>query len=255
VIHGDTASAPQGFGSYGSRSLIVGGAAVHAAAVLTRSKATDLAAEMLEAARGDLELIDGVFRVKGTPSATVSLAAVALLSYRAGGGVEPGLGSVCGTNLDTETFPAGTHLAAVEVDTETGFVRVHRLVAVDDVGNVVNPLIVDGQIHGGVAQGIGEALFEEMAYDEDGNLVTAGFSELTIPAASDLPPIHTDRTCTPSPATPLGSKGVGEAGAIGSLAAIVNAVHDAVRHLGVRDLAVPCTPERVWRALHTPTGK
>ena len=250
VIHGDTASAPHGFGSYGSRSLVVGGAAVHAAAVRTRRKATELAAEMLEASAGDLELVDGVFGVKGTPSATVSLAAVALQSYQAGDGVEPGLGSVCGSNLDTETFPAGTHLAAVEVDTETGFVRVLRFVAVDDVGNVVNPLIVDGQIHGGVAQGIGEALFEEMAYDEDGNLVTSSFSELTIPAASDLPSFVTDRTCTPSPATPLGSKGVGEAGAIGSLPAIVNAVHDAVRHLGVRDLDVPCTPERVWRALH-----
>ena len=249
VIHGDTASAPHGFGSYGSRSLVVGGAAVHAAAVRTRSKAAELAAEMLEASAGDLELVDGAFRVKGTPAATVSLAAVALQSYEAGGDVEPGLGSVCGSNVGTETFPAGTHLAAVEVDTETGFVRVLRFVAVDDVGNVVNPLIVDGQIHGGVAQGIGEALFEEMAYDVDGNLVTSSFSELTIPAASDLPPFVTDRTCTPSPATPLGSKGVGEAGAIGSLPAVVNAVHDAVRHLGVRDLDVPCTPERVWRAL------
>jgi aerobic carbon-monoxide dehydrogenase large subunit len=252
VIHGDSASAPHGYGSYGSRSLVVGGAAVHAAAVRTRDKAIELAAEMLEASAGDLELVDGVFGVKGTPSATVTLAAVALHSYQAGGSVEPGLGSVCGTKLDTETFPAGTHLALVEVDTETGFVRVLRFVAVDDVGNVVNPMIVDGQIHGGVAQGIGEALFEEMAYDDDGNLVTSSFAELTIPAAADLPSFVTDRTCTSSTATPLGSKGVGEAGAIGSLPAIVNAVHDAVRHLGVRDLDVPCTPERIWRALHQP---
>jgi carbon-monoxide dehydrogenase large subunit len=254
VIHGDTASAPHGFGSYGSRSLVVGGAAVHAAALRTRDKAMNLAAEMLEASVGDLELVDGVFGVKGTPSATVTLAAVALHSYQAGGAVEPGLGSVCGSNLDTETYPAGTHLAAVEVDTETGHVRVLRFVAVDDVGNVVNPMLVDGQIHGGVAQGIGEALFEEMAYDDDGNLVTSSLSELTIPAASDLPSFITDRICTPSPATPLGSKGVGEAGAIGSLPAVVNAVHDAVRHLGVRDLDVPCTPERVWRALQRPVG-
>jgi aerobic carbon-monoxide dehydrogenase large subunit len=255
VIHGDTASAPHGFGSYGSRSLVVGGAAVHEAAVRTRRKATELAAEMLEADPGDLELVNGVFGVKGTPGATVTLAAVALQSYQADGGMEPGLGSVCGSKLDTQTFPAGTHLAAVEIDTETGFVRVVRFVAVDDVGNIVNPLIVDGQIHGGVAQGIGEALYEEMAYDEDGNLVTASFSELTIPAASDLPAFVTDRTCTPSTATPLGFKGVGEAGAIGSLPAIVNAVHDAVRHLGVRDLDVPCTPERVWRALHHRSGE
>jgi carbon-monoxide dehydrogenase large subunit len=129
-------------------------------------------------------------------------------------------------------------------------VRVLRFVAVDDVGNVVNPMIVDGQIHGGVAQGIGEALFEEVSYDGDGNLVTPSFAELTIPAASDLPSFVTDRTCTSSTSTPLGSKGVGEAGAIGSLPAVVNAVHDAVRHLGVRDLDVPCTPERIWRALH-----
>jgi carbon-monoxide dehydrogenase large subunit len=228
---------------------VVGGAAVHKAALRTRDKAIELAAEMLEASAGDLELVDGVFGVKGTPSATVTLASVALHSYQAGGSVEPGLGSVCGTRLDTETFPAGTHLALVEVDTETGFVRVLRFVAVDDVGNVVNPMIVDGQIHGGVAQGIGEALFEEVAYDDDGNLVTPSFSELTIPASADLPSFVTDRTCTSSTSTPLGSKGVGEAGAIGSLAAIVNAVHDAVRHLGVRDLDVPCTPERVWRAL------
>ena len=249
VIHGDTASAPHGYGSYGSRSLIVGGAAVHAAAVRTRRKATELAAEMLEASAGDLELVDGVFGVKGNAQrdGVARRRRAAVLPGRRRRGA--GLGSVCGSKLDTETFPAGTHLAAVEVDTETGFVRVVRFVAVDDVGNVVNPLIVDGQIHGGVAQGIGEALYEEMAYDADGNLVTASFSELTIPAASDLPSFVTDRTCTPSPATPLGSKGVGEAGAIGSLPAIVNAVHDAVRHLGVRDLDVPCTPERVWRAL------
>jgi len=250
VIHGDTASAAHGYGSYGSRSLVVGGAAVHAAALRTRDKAIELAAEMLEASAGDLELVDGVFGVKGTPSATVTLAAVALHSYQAGDSVEPGLGSVCGTKLDTETFPAGTHLALVEVDTETGFVRVLRFVAVDDVGNVVNPMIVEGQIHGGVAQGIGEALFEEVSYDGDGNLVTPSFAELTIPAAADLPSFVTDRTCTSSTSTPLGSKGVGEAGAIGSLPAVVNAVHDAVRHLGVRDLDVPCTPERIWRALH-----
>ena len=213
VIHGDTASAPHGFGSYGSRSLIVGGAAVHAAAVRTRRQGD-------RARRGD---------ARGRRPATSSWWTVSsgsrarrvrrcrsrrlrCESYSAGDGVEPGLGSVCGSNLDTETFPAGTHLAAVEVDTETGFVRVLRFVAVDDVGNVVNPMIVDGQIHGGVAQGIGEALYEEMVYDDDGNLVTPSFSELTIPAASDLPSFVTDRTCTPSPATPLGSKGVGEAG-------------------------------------------
>jgi carbon-monoxide dehydrogenase large subunit len=205
---------------------------------------------MLEAASGDLELVEGVFRVRGTPSAAVTLAEVALRSYvGAGDGFEPGLGSVCGSDLATLSYPAGTHLAAVEVDTETGLVTVQRFVAVDDVGVVVNPMIVDGQVHGGVAQGIGEALYEEIVYDLDGNLVTPGFSELTIPAASDLPSFLTDRSCTRSTTNPLGAKGAGETGAIGSMPAVVNAVHDAVRHLGVRDVGVPCTPERVWRAI------
>ena len=128
--------------------------------------------------------------------------------------------------------------------------RVRRYVAVDDVGTVVNPLIVDGQVHGGVAQGIGEALYEEIAYDGAGNLVTSTLADLTVPAAPDLPSFDTDRTCTPSPATPLGAKGAGEAGAIAAVPAVVGAVHDALRHLGVGEVAVPCTPERVWRALH-----
>ena len=156
---------------------------------------------------------------------------------------------MCGTKLDTGDLPGGHPPALVEVDTETGFVRVLRFVAVDDVGNVVNPMIVDGQIHGGVAQGIGEALYEEMAYDADGNCHPAA-SPTTIPAAADLPSFITDRTVHPSTATPLGSKGVGEAGAIGSLPAIANAVHDAVRPFGVTESRSRCTPERVWRAIH-----
>jgi aerobic carbon-monoxide dehydrogenase large subunit len=249
VVHGDTTTAPHGFDSYGSRSLVVGGAAIHEAAVRTRTKATGLAAEMLEAAAGDLELVQGTFRVKGTPGVGVTIAEVALRSYASPNGFEPGLGSACGSNLETVTYPAGTHLAAVEVDTETGHVRVIRFVAVDDVGTVVNPLIVDGQVHGGVAQGIGEALYEEIAYDADGNLVTPGFADLMIPAAPDVPAFVTDRTVTLATSNPLGAKGAGETGAIGSLPAVVNAVHDAVRHLGVRDLDVPCTPERVWRSI------
>ncbi|MDQ1614284.1 MAG: aerobic carbon-monoxide dehydrogenase large subunit, partial [Actinomycetota bacterium] len=249
VIHGDTAMAPLGFDSYGSRSLVVVGAAVHQAATETRRKAVAVAAELLEADASDLELIAGAFRVKGVPSATVPLREVALASYDGVGGAEPGLPSVCGSRSGTLTYPHGTHLVAAEVDTQTGFVRLRRYVAVDDVGVVVNPLIVDGQVHGGVAQGIGEALYEEAAYDESGNLVTATLVDLTPPAAPDLPAFVTDRTCTPSPATPLGVKGAGEAGAIGSLAAVVNAVHDAVRHLGVTEVPVPCTPERVWRAI------
>lgn len=249
VIHGDTATAPLGFDSYGSRSLVVVGAAVHQAATETRSKAMAVAAELLEADLADLELVDGVFGVKGVPTATVTLREVALRSYDGVGGAEPGLASVCGSRSGTQTYPHGTHLVAAEVDTETGLVRLRSYVAVDDVGVVVNPLIVDGQVHGGVAQGIGEALYEEVAYDEAGNLVTATLVDLTPPAAADLPAFVTDRTCTPSPATPLGVKGAGEAGAIGSLAAVVNSVHDAVRHLGVTDVPVPCTPERVWRAV------
>jgi carbon-monoxide dehydrogenase large subunit len=247
VVHGDTMRAPQGFGSYGSRSLIVVGTAVHEAAIRTRDKAWALAAEMLEAAVDDLEQADGGFAVRGTPSARVALADVALHSYDTGD--EPGLSSACRTDLDIVTYPHGTHVAAVEVDTETGQVRVRDYVAVDDVGTVVNPVIVQGQVHGGVAQGIAEALYEEVVYDEDGNLVTPSLAELAMPAAPDLPGFRTDRTVTPSTATPLGTKGVGEAGAIAAPAAVVNAVLDAVRHLGVRDLDMPCGPERVWRAL------
>ncbi|HEX6919558.1 MAG TPA: xanthine dehydrogenase family protein molybdopterin-binding subunit [Actinomycetes bacterium] len=250
VIHGDTATAPHGFDSYGSRSLIVVGAAVHEAALRTRDKARALAAELLEADPADLELVEGAFRVKGTPTAAVALREVALRSYDGAAGAEPGLTSVCGSRAGTLTYPHGCHLAAVEVDTETGHVRVRRYVAVDDVGTVVNPLIVDGQVHGGVAQGIGEALYEEIAYDGAGNLVTSTLADLTVPAAPDLPSFVTDRTCTPSPATPLGAKGAGEAGAIAAVPAVVGAVHDALRHLGVGEVAVPCTPERVWRALH-----
>lgn len=249
VVQGDTASAPDGFDSYGSRSLIVGGAALHSAATLALDKARALAAEMLEADPRDLEMADGSFRVRGASDAVVTLRDVALRSYESPAGFEPGLTSVCGTRIDTVTYPAGSHLCAVEVDTETGHVRVRRYVAVDDVGTVVNPQIVEGQIHGGVAQGIGEALFEEVVYDRGGNLVTSTFVDLTIPTAVELPHFVTDRTSTPSPATPLGAKGVGEAGAIGSTPAVVNAVHDALRVLGVAEVDVPCTPHRVWRAI------
>jgi carbon-monoxide dehydrogenase large subunit len=210
VIHADTATAPDGFDSYGSRSLVVGGAALHSAATLALEKARALAAEMLEADPRDLQAADGSFRVRGAAGAGVTLR---------------------------------------DVDTETGHVRVHRYVAVDDLGTVVNPQIVEGQIHGGVAQGIGEALYEEVAYDGDGNLVTSTFVDLTLPSAVELPRFVTDRTSTPSPATPLGAKGVGEAGAIGSTPAVVNAVHDALRFLGVAQVDVPCTPHRVWRAI------
>lgn len=258
VVHGDTALAPHGFDSYGSRSLIVGGAAVHAAAVEVRDKARELAARLLECDPGDVELVTdggGRFQVRGT-SAGVSLAQVAEASYAADApaDVEPGLGCLRDSNLRTQTFPHGTHIAVAEVDTETGHVRLRSYIGVDDVGTVVNPVVVEGQQHGGIAQGIAQALYEEASYDEDGNLLGVALADYGMPAAPDLPPFVVDRTATPATSNELGSKGAGETGAIGAPPAVVNAVLDAVRHLGVRELQVPMTPQRVWRALQEARG-
>jgi carbon-monoxide dehydrogenase large subunit len=163
-------------------------------------------------------------------------------------GMEPQLDSEATFDPSTFSFPHGTHLCATEVDTETGRVTIRRYVAVDDVGKVINPIIVEGQVHGGVAQGIAQALYEEALFDESGNLVTGSFAEYLLPSAADLPSIETDRTETPATTHPLGTKGVGEAGTIASTPAVVNAVVDALRHRGVTDIQMPLTPERVWRA-------
>jgi carbon-monoxide dehydrogenase large subunit len=252
VLQGDTTRVAHGYDSYGSRSLVIGGTAVAAAADRVVERAREVASRLLEADPGDLDFADGRFSVRGVPGAEKTMAEVALASYRAPeavGDAEPGLPCVERTDNDIVTYPAGTHLAAVEVDTETGFVRVRSYVAVDDVGTVVNPMLVEGQVHGGVVQAIGQALYEEVSYDEDGNLVTGTLVDYTVPSAADVPALTTDRTVTVTAANPLGAKGAGEAGAIGGTPAIANAVLDALRPYGVTDIPLPMTPERVWRAL------
>jgi carbon-monoxide dehydrogenase large subunit len=252
VLHGDTAIAPKGMDTYGSRSLVVGGTAIVNACEKVRKKARVIAAAMLEVSPDDLEWDMGRWAVRGDPDQGKSIGEIAFTAFAAHDlpeGVEPSLDSDATYDPDNFSFPHGTHLCAVEVDTETGQVRIRSYVAVDDVGVVVNPTIVEGQVHGGIAQGIAQALYEEAAYDSSGNLVTASLADYLIPSAADLPSFTTARTTTPSTLNPLGVKGVGEAGTIASTPAVVNAIVDALRPFGVSDVLMPCTPERVWRAI------
>ncbi|MFD0887338.1 xanthine dehydrogenase family protein molybdopterin-binding subunit, partial [Streptosporangium algeriense] len=251
VLHGDTAVSHKGMDTYGSRSLVVGGVAVLSACEKVKDRARELAAHMLEAAAQDVEFADGSFRVRGTAQGRTiqEVALAAFAAHDLPDGVEPGLDAETTFDPDNFSFPHGTHLCAVEVDTETGRTVIRSYVAVDDVGSVVNPVIVEGQVHGGIAQGIGQALFEEAIHDAEGNLLTTTMADYLIPSAADLPEFVTDRTETPATSNPLGVKGVGEAGTIASTPAVVNAVVDALRPYGVRDVRMPCTPERVWRAV------
>jgi len=251
VLHGDTQVSPKGMDTYGSRSLAVGGLALVQACDKVIAKAKVIAAAMLEASADDLEYSAGRFSVRGDPEAAKSIQEIALATFAAHAlpdGVEPSLDSDATYDPDNFSFPHGTHLCATEVDTETGFVKIRSYVAVDDVGVAVNPLIVEGQVHGGVAQGIAQALYEEGVYDDDGNLITCTLADYLVPAAPDLPSYLTERTTTPA-SNRLGVKGVGEAGTIASTPAVVNAIVDALRPFGVRDITMPCTPERVWRAI------
>jgi carbon-monoxide dehydrogenase large subunit len=251
VIHGDTASSHKGMDTYGSRSLAVGGIAIVQACEKVKNKAKQIAAHLLEASPDDIEFDRGTFRVRGTDSGK-TIQEIALATFAAHNlpdGVEPRLDASATFDPENFSFPHGTHLCAVEVDTETGATKIRAYVAVDDVGKVVNPLIVEGQVHGGIAQGIGQALFEEAVYDADGNLLTTTMADYLLPSAADLPDFITDRTETPATSNPLGVKGVGEAGTIASTPAVVNAIVDALRPYGVHDVPMPCTPERVWRAV------
>jgi carbon-monoxide dehydrogenase large subunit len=251
VLHGDTQVSPRGMDTYGSRSLAVGGLALVQACDKVVEKARVIAAGMMEASAGDLEWIPGRFSVRGDPEKGVTIAEIALATFAAHAlpdGVEPSLDSDATYDPDNFSFPHGTHLCAAEVDTETGMVTIRSYVAVDDVGKVVNPLIVEGQVHGGLAQGIAQALYEEAVYDDAGNLVTTTLADYLVPSAADLPSYVTSRTESPA-ANRLGVKGVGEAGTIASTPAVVNAIIDALRPLGVQDVPMPCTPERVWRAI------
>jgi carbon-monoxide dehydrogenase large subunit len=252
VIHGDTQSSPKGLDTYGSRSLAVGGIAIVKAAEKVVAKAKKIAAHLLEANEDDLEFENGTFSVKGSPGSSIGLGDVAFATFAAHNlpdGVEPSLDADATFDPENFSFPHGTHLAAVEIDTETGRVTLRKYVCVDDVGTPINPLIIEGQVHGGLAQGIAQALFEEAVYDDDGNLTTGTFVDYTLPSAADLPSFVTERTETPSTTNPLGVKGVGEAGTIASTPAVVNAVVDALRPFGVDDIQMPATPERVWRAI------
>jgi carbon-monoxide dehydrogenase large subunit len=251
VIHGDTAFAPYGLGTYGSRSVAVGGAALHRSLEKVRDKARQIAAYQLEIDPADLEFADGRFAVKGSPERGMSIAEVIGAAWSADNlpsGVEPGLEETTFFDPPNFTFPFGCHVCVVEVDRETGKVTIERYVAVDDCGRVINPMIVDGQVHGGIAQSIGQALFEETVYDEDGQLLTGSLVDYMIPTAAEIPHFETERTETPSPSNPLGVKGVGEAGTIAASAAVVNAVCDA---LDLDHLDMPLQPERVWKALRT----
>jgi aerobic carbon-monoxide dehydrogenase large subunit len=251
VLHGDTQVSPKGMDTYGSRSLAVGGLALTAACDKVIDKARVIAAAMMEAAAADLEWTPGRFAVRGDPEKGVTIAEIALATFAAHNlpdGVEPSLDSDATYDPDNFSFPHGTHLCAAEVDTETGMVTIRSYVAVDDVGKVVNPLIVEGQVHGGLAQGIGQALYEEAVYDDAGNLLTTTMADYLVPSAADLPSYLTSRTESPA-GNRLGVKGVGEAGTIASTPAVVNAVVDALRPLGVHDIPMPCSPEHVWRAI------
>jgi carbon-monoxide dehydrogenase large subunit len=248
VVHGDTGRMEFGLGTYGSRSLAVGGSALIKASDKIIAKGKRIAAHILDASADDVDFDDGVFAVRSS-NQKLTFGEVAFAAYvpsKFPEDLEPGLSEKSFYDPKNFTFPAGTHIAEVEVDPETGVVRLERFVAVDDFGEVINPMIVEGQVHGGIAQGVGQALLEHGVYDESGQLVTGSFMDYCMPRADDLPSFDVDTTVTPCTHNPLGVKGCGEAGAIGAPAAVMNAVTDA---LGVKDLPMPATPERVWRAL------
>ena len=251
VVHGDTENVPFGMGTYGSRSLSVCGSAIMKSVDKIKEKGARIAAHKLECSPDDLEFADGSWTVKGTDK-SVGFGDVALTAYVPHDypeGEEPGLDFASFYDPANFTYPFGAHICVVEVDKDTGEVKVVKYVAVDDVGNVINPMIVDGQVHGGVAQGIGQALFEGAVYDDSGQLLTGSMLDYCMPRADNFPMFETDRTVTPCPHNPLGVKGVGETGTIGSTPAVVNAVVDALSDFGVKDLQMPLTPERVWKAM------
>ena len=254
IEHSDTKGTPFGFGSYGSRSLAVGGTAIYKSVQKVVEKAKLLAAHMLEAAPEDIVYENGKAWVKGSPDNVKTIQDIALqahIAYDLPPGMEPALEAVTYYDPPNCTFPFGTHVCVVEVDRDTGEVEIVRYVAVDDVGNVINPMIVDGQLHGGIAQGIAQALYEGAHYADNGELVTATMNDYPVPKASMLPNYELDRTVTVTNVNPMGAKGAGEAGTIASTPAVANAVVDALSHLGVKHLDMPYSPERVWRAMQT----
>ncbi|HWC87009.1 MAG TPA: xanthine dehydrogenase family protein molybdopterin-binding subunit [Solirubrobacteraceae bacterium] len=252
VVHGDTGTGPMGLGTYGSRSMAVGGESIAKAAERVAEKAKQIVAHQLEASPEDIEVAEGTFRVRGTDKG-MALAEISGIAHvrpeLLPEGMEPALEEHSFYDPENFVFPFGAHACEVEVDVETGKVTVTRYLAVDDCGNPLNPLLIDGQIHGGITHGIGQALYEQIKYGDDGQLITGSLVNYALPTAAEVPMFVTDRTVTPSPVNSLGVKGIGEAGTIASSAAVVNAVIDALRPLGVSYIDMPCTPLRVWTAI------
>ena len=257
--HGDTAEGTSfGYGTYGSRSLAVGGMAIRVASQKVVSKATKLAAHMFEAAEEDVVFDQGHFYVKGSPDNRKAFGEVAFAAYGAGlpEGMEQGLESVAYFDPPNFVWPFGAHICVVEVDPTTGSVDMQKYIAVDDCGNIINPMIVEGQLHGGIVQGIAQALFEEMVYDEaSGQLRSATFTDYMIPTANEIPDIQLDKTITPSPTNELGVKGIGEAGTIASSVAVINAVCDALAPLGIKHIDMPASPDRLWKQIQEARSK
>jgi len=251
IEEGDTDTAPYGLGTYASRSTPVAGAAGAMACRKIWNKAKKIAAHLLEVSEDDLEWEPGKFSVKGVPEKVSTIQDVAFAAYtNHPQGMEAGLEAVSYYDPPNLTFPFGSYICVVDIDSGTGEVKIRRFVAVDDCGNIINPMIVEGQIHGGLTMGFAPAMLEEISYDEEGNMTGGSFMDYLVPTAVETPKWETDKTCTPSPHHPLGAKGVGESATVGAPAAIANAVVDALSHLGVRHLDIPLTPEKVWRALH-----
>jgi carbon-monoxide dehydrogenase large subunit len=258
VLHGDTHGQPFGLGTYGSRSLAVGGTALVHSAQKVKEKIAAIGAHLLEVAPEDVEFAGGAVQVKGAPGRSKSFGEIAMAAWMVTSlppGMEGGLEATSFYDPPNCTFPFGTHVCVVEIDPDTGWVKILRYVAVDDVGPVINPMIVDGQLHGGIAQGIGQALFEGAEYSEDGQLLTGSMMDYCVPKADSLPTFEMARTVTPSPVSAFGAKGAGEAGTIASTPAVVNAVVDALSHLGIRDLQMPLTPRRIWHAIQQAQSK
>jgi carbon-monoxide dehydrogenase large subunit len=252
VLHSDTAISPLGLDTYGSRSLAVGGIAIEMAAQKVLDKAKVIAAHQFEANEDDIEFANGAFSVAGSPSKSTPIQAIAFAAFTAHDlpdGLEPNLTEQVTYDPPNFTFPFGTHVAVVEIDEETGAIELIDYAAVDDCGNLINPMIVAGQVHGGIVQGVAQALWEEAVYDNDGQLKNPTMMDYLVPSAAELPSIKLDHTVTPSPTNPLGVKGIGEAGTIGSAPAVINAVVDALTPFGVDDVIMPATPERLWRLM------
>src|SRR5689334_21099630 len=251
IRHGDTNEGPGfGYGTYGSRTLAVGGVAINRACAKVVDKAKKIAAHVLEASEEDIVFDQGKFHVKGSPDKSKAFGEIAFAAYgQLPAGMEQGLEAVSYFEPPNFVWPFGAHICAVEIDRETGDAKITKYVAVDDCGNIINPMIVDGQLHGGIVQSIGQALYEEMVYDDEGQLRSATFLDYAMPSVNEIPDIQLERQITPSPTNELGVKGIGEAGTIAATGAIMNAVVDALSPLGIKHVDMPASPDRLWKLI------